>query len=87
MNEFKLLGRLNWLQIQYLDNGTCKTTIYLGKKKPKIDEYETKDMKKRRKIELIGWNFKKVQWNAALNKYEDIKDCESEEYPPEADVA
>ena len=41
MNEFKLLGRLNWLQIQYLDNGTCKTTIYLGKKKPKIDEYET----------------------------------------------
>lgn len=127
MNEFKLLGRLNWLKIQYFDNGTCMTSIYLGKKKPKVDEYETfpvlffntrkdnvaerlaencvqgdyiringkitvneyetRDGKKRSRIELIGWNFKKVQWNAELNKYEDIDVCEGEEYIPEANVA
>lgn len=121
MNEFKLLGRLNWLKIQYFDNGTCMTSIYLGKKKPKTDEYETfpilffntkkdnvaerlaeccvqgdyiringkisineyesKDGKKHTKIELIGWNFKKVKWNSELNKYEDIDVCEGEELP------
>lgn len=124
MNEFKLLGRLNWLKIQYFDNGTCMTNIYLGKKLPPSlvarlpanhkteDEYETfpivffntkndnvaeriaedckqgdyirlngklgintyqgKDGKKYSKIELIGWNFKKVCWDAEQNKYVDV---------------
>lgn len=127
MNEFKILGRLNWLKIQYFDNGTCMTSIYLGKKKPKVDEYETfpilffntrkdnvaeriaencvqgdyiringkitvneyetKDGKKRSKIELIGWNFKKVRWNAELNKYEDIDIDNDENLTSDAEQA
>ena len=131
MNEFKLLGRLNWLKIQYFDNGTCMTSIYLAKKlmpaqisklpanhkaeeeyetytiiffntqkdnvaeriaetckqgdylrvsgKLSINNYSSKDEKKRKKLELIGWNFKKVCWDGENNKYVDCED-ETQEF-------
>lgn len=131
MNEFKILGRLNWLKIQYFDNGTCMTNIYLAKKLPPSlvsrlpsnhkpeEEYETfpvvffntkndnvaeriaedcrqgdyiringklgvntyqgKDGKKYSKIELIGWNFKKVRWDAETNKYVDLEAEETQQ--------
>lgn len=41
MNKFELLGRINWLDIKYVDSGTCFTKIILSKKKPKSDEYES----------------------------------------------
>lgn len=41
MNSFELLGRINWIDIKYLESGTCYTKILLAKKKPKTDEYES----------------------------------------------
>ena len=40
MNSFELLGRINWIKIQYTESGTCYTKIILGKKKPNSDDYE-----------------------------------------------
>lgn len=132
MNEFSILGRLNWLNIQYYDNGTCKTIIYLAKKLPPTqvsrlpsnhkpeDEYETftitffntsrdnvaerladeckqgdymrikgklsvyKLENSKPVLKLIGWNFKRVEWDAETNKYVDI---ESEQPQTEEQVA
>ena len=41
MNSFELLGRINWIDIQYTESGTCFTKIILAKKKPKSNEYES----------------------------------------------
>lgn len=40
MNKFELLGRINWIYINYSESGSCFTKIILAKKKPKSDEYE-----------------------------------------------
>ena len=125
MNKFEILGRLNWLKIQYFENGTCMTSIYLSKKKPNandsddannyetfpiiffntkkdnvaeriteecikgdylrvvgkvgINTYQTQDGRKKNKVELIGWNFKKVRWDSENNKYVDIDSNEGEQ--------
>lgn len=41
MNNFSLLGRINWLDCKYTEYGNCITKIILAKKKPKSDEYES----------------------------------------------
>ena len=115
-NGFKLLGRINWLDIEY-NSETAKpiTKIILAKKVPKTENkyesftitfFNTKNDnvaerlaevckkedyirvvgkignskftpkgqdKEVTRLELIGWNFKKVEWCAEKNCY---IDCE-----------
>jgi single-stranded DNA-binding protein len=55
--------------------------------KLRMSTYTTKDNRKQSKLEIIGWNFVKVQWDAEQNKYVDIGDGCDDTMPEEEQEA
>ncbi len=122
MNEFKLTGRVNFIDIKFLDSGKCFTRVLISEKqkddtfvsyavtffntknynaaediaekiqkgdyieargKLNISKFTDKYGQNREQIELIGFDFNKVQWDETARKYVAVKEencIENDEY-------